>query len=116
MNYCNLVVNYLGPMFVLIILNCLIYKALKRNNSTHSSTRSENGIRRNVGQSSDALRKRDVRLTRISIIIVIVFILCHFPRIIPNVAEMAEVVMNKVNFLRIIDSNLLSYKRASKSS
>ena len=100
MNYCNLVVNYLGPMFVLIILNCLIYKALKRNNSTHSSTRSENGIRRNVGhnQSSDALRKRDVRLTRISIIIVIVFILCHFPRIIPNVAEMAEVVMNKVIF------------------
>ena len=35
----------------------------------------------------DALRRRDIRLTRISIVIVFVFIVCHVPRSIPNFAE-----------------------------
>ena len=34
-----------------------------------------------------ALRRRDIRLTRISIVIVFVFIVCHVPRSIPNFAE-----------------------------
>ena len=39
---------------------------------------------------SDVLRKRDIRLTRISIVIVFVFIICHVPRMIPNITEMAN--------------------------
>ena len=31
MTYLNLVITQVGPMCVLIILNCLIYKAIKRN-------------------------------------------------------------------------------------
>ena len=100
MNYLGFLVTQLGPMLVLITLNVMIYRALKRNITPN--TNSDNGtIRRNVGRSAstDALRKRDIRLTRISIIIVTIFIICHFPRIIPNVAEMAEVNLAKVCFV-----------------
>ena len=34
------------------------------------------------------MRKRDIRLTRIAIAIVGVFIACHLPRFIPNIVEM----------------------------
>ena len=114
MNYLGFLVTQLGPMLVLITLNVMIYRALKRNITPN--TNSDNGtIRRNVGRSAstDALRKRDIRLTRISIIIVTIFIICHFPRIIPNVAEMAEVNLAKVNanfcFLKN-DHDLVAWK------
>ena len=40
---------------------------------------------------TDTNGKRNIRLTRISIVIVVIFIICHVPRMIPNVAEMAGV-------------------------
>ena len=53
---------------------------------------SANQLRRNAGGAggagAEALRKRDVRLTRIAIVIVGVFITCHLPRFIPNISEL----------------------------
>ena len=34
------------------------------------------------------IRKRDARFTRAAIFMVVAFVLCHGPRIIPNVAEL----------------------------
>lgn len=82
-NYVNLLVNLFFPTLTLVLLNTLVYKALQKSISP-----GENQIRRNRGKSEDALRKRDIRLTRIAIIIVCIFVICHLPRFIPNVVEM----------------------------
>ena len=34
------------------------------------------------------LRKRDARFTRAAIFMVVAFVICHAPRIIPNMAEL----------------------------
>ena len=81
MNCINLVVNLIIPTLVLGVLNCLVYRALRKN------TFVGNKLRRS-GRGEEALRKRDIRLTRISIVIVVVFIICHLPRFIPIIAEM----------------------------
>ena len=79
----NLIVNLIIPTIVLGVLNCMIYRALQKSMTSNS-------IRRNRGgeNSEEALRKRDIRLTRVAIIIVCIFIICHLPRFIPNVVEM----------------------------
>ena len=51
---------------------------------------------------TDAINKRNVRLTRISIIIVVVFIICHFPRMIPNIAELVGVNTSKFDIFTVI--------------
>ena len=80
-NYINLVINLFIPTLVLGVLNCLVYRSLK------NSTTIGNQLRRS-GRGEEALRKRDIRLTRIAIAIVGVFIACHLPRFIPNIVEM----------------------------
>lgn len=80
-NYVNLIVNLFIPTIVLGVLNCLVYQALKK--STSLSTQ----LRRS-GRGEEAMRKRDIRLTRIAIVIVGVFLACHLPRFIPNIVEM----------------------------
>lgn len=85
-NYVNLIVNLLLPTIMLAVLNCLIYRALQSSMKSHSSDEG-NTLRRTRG-SEEALRKRDIRLTRIAIFIVCIFITCHLPRFIPNVVEM----------------------------
>ena len=77
----NLIVNLFIPTIVLGVLNCLVYQALKK--STSLSTQ----LRRS-GRGEEAMRKRDIRLTRIAIVIVGVFLACHLPRFIPNIVEM----------------------------
>ena len=74
-------VNLIVPTLVLSALNCLVYRALRNNASVG------NGLRRS-GRGEDALRARDIKLTRVSIVIVGVFIVCHLPRFIPNIVEM----------------------------
>ena len=80
-NYINLVINLFIPTLVLGVLNCLVYRSLK------NSTTIGNQLRRS-GRGEEAMRKRDIRLTRIAIAIVGVFIACHLPRFIPNIVEM----------------------------
>lgn len=99
MNYVNLIVNLILPMLLLGVLNCLVYKALKKNIGPNLS------IRRNRGKHEDALRKRDIRLTRIAIIIVCVFICCHLPRFVPNVVEMFMPQLSEVRFFSKIRKN-----------
>ena len=61
------------------------------NNVASKCNNGGNQLRRNAGpgaSGAEALRKRDVRLTRIAIVIVAVFITCNLPRFIPNIAEL----------------------------
>ena len=51
---------------------------------------------------ADAITKRNIRFTRISIIIVMIFIICHVPRMIPNIAELAGVNTAKYDFFTVI--------------
>ena len=92
-NYINLVINLFIPTLVLGVLNCLVYRSLK------NSTTIGNQLRRS-GRGEEALRKRDIRLTRIAIAIVGVFIACHLPRFIPNIVEMVTSMpqVKKVSF------------------
>jgi len=123
-NYVNLIFNLIVPTLVLGILNCFIYRAL-RNNSVLA-----NQLRR-TGGGAEALRKRDVRLTRIAIVIVGIFITCHLPRFIPNITELfveelpewSAIIISFTNLLQIINCtvNYLIYfghcwKRSDESS
>lgn len=128
-NYVNLLMNLIVPTLVLAILNCFIYRALRNNGLNNlqakgsnagqtngqGSNRTTEQLRRNAGPGSggaEALRKRDVRLTRIAIVIVGVFITCHLPRFIPNIAELFTkdggpewfaIIISCNNFLQIIN-------------
>ena len=61
-----------------------------------------NQLRRS-GRGEEAMRKRDIRLTRIAIVIVGVFIICHLPRFIPNIVEMV-MALPRVILKAIINS------------
>ena len=99
----NLIVNLFIPTIVLGVLNCLVYQALKK--STSLSTQ----LRRS-GRGEEAMRKRDIRLTRIAIVIVGVFLACHLPRFIPNIVEMLfglpPVRYNDILLLKFKDTRL----------
>lgn len=43
-----------------------------------------------VRTGHDSLRKRELRLARVSMIIVLIFMVCHSPKIIPSVCEIAH--------------------------
>ncbi len=58
----------------------MIYRALKRSQNIQRNRRGE--------RPGGSLRKRNIRLTRIAIVIVCIFITCHLPRFIPNIMEM----------------------------
>ena len=53
-----------------------------------------NLLRRTIGGGSDnaanreeQIQRRDIRLTKIAITIVCVFVICHVPRFLPNIVE-----------------------------
>ena len=65
---------------VLIILNTFIYKALKKQcNETSDSIK---------GGQVSPLRNYERRMTRTSIIITLAFLICHIPRIVPNILDL----------------------------
>ena len=79
-NILNLVFNQIGPITILIILNTFIYKALKKQCSeTKESIR---------GGQVSPLRKYERRMTRTSIIITLAFLICHIPRMVPNILDL----------------------------
>ena len=79
-NILNLVFNQIGPITVLIILNTFIYKALKKQcNETSDSIR---------GGQVSPLRNYERRMTRTSVIITLVFLICHIPRMVPNILDL----------------------------
>ena len=92
LNFVNYIVNFAFPILTLVVLNYQIYKELRKNIRHEVSL----GRRHQNEQKKNALRKRDIRLTRISIIIVVTFMVCHIPRFIMNVIEMVYGDLSKV--------------------
>lgn len=106
-NFVNYAVNLAFPIVTLVILNTLICKELRKNRTPE--------VRRNQNQQAEnALRKRDIRMTRISIVIVVVFVVCHVPRFVPNVSELIlgkltkpfQALISFNNVLQIISSTV----------
>ena len=92
LNFVNYVVNLAFPILTLCALNYKIYQELRKNLTAEVLL-----VRRNQNeQRENALRKRDIRLTRISIIIVVIFMICHIPRFIMNFIELAYGNLSKV--------------------
>ena len=84
--------NLVFPILTLCALNYKIYQELRKNLTAEVLL-----VRRNQNeQRENALRKRDIRLTRISIIIVIIFMTCHIPRFIMNFIELVYGNLSKV--------------------
>ena len=94
LNFVNYIVNFAFPILTLVVLNYQIYKELRKN-LRHEVLL---GRRHQNEQKKNALRKRDIRLTRISIIIVVIFMVCHIPRFIMNFIELAYGNLSKVKF------------------
>ncbi len=125
-NFVNYAVNLAFPILTLCILNFFIYQSLRKNLTPE--------VRRNQNQQAEnALRKRDIRLTRISIVIVVIFIVCHVPRFIPNISELIfgkltkpfQALISLNNLLQIISSTVnyviyfgscWQFKKSEKSS
>jgi len=92
MNLMNYLFNLLGPVILLLYLNGKIFRALKRNESLGEDLRRNRGggvryvneqkkkSQLNALFREETLRKKDVRLTRIAIIIVSIFVICNMPR------------------------------------
>ena len=54
--------------------------------STNGAQASTDGLRSHGG-AVNIVRKRETRITRASIAITVMFVLCHTPRVVPNVLE-----------------------------
>ena len=78
-NICNLIFNQLGPLLVMIILNILIFKSLRNHRIMR---RRKSSVNRNL-----VVQSLENRMTRVSVMIIGIFVICHLPRIIPNVYE-----------------------------
>jgi hypothetical protein len=57
----------------------------------------EDGAQQALNQE-EAMRERNTRFTRIAIAIVVVFVICHVPRFIPNIAELLMINLPEVTF------------------
>ena len=55
--------------------------------SGYFSVNDPDGLRSHGGEN--ILRKREARITKASIAITIMFVICHTPRVVPNVMEVA---------------------------
>ena len=77
----TLIFNTLLPVMTLGILNYLTYKALSQ--SVHNN---ENNQLRSHG-GGETVRKRETRITKASIGITLMYLVCHTPRVIPNLNE-----------------------------
>ena len=102
LNFVNYIVNFAFPILTLAVLNYQIYKELRKN-LRHEVLL---GRRHQNEQKKNALRKRDIRLTRISIIIVVIFMVCQIPRFIMNIIEMVYGDLSKVRYTPRISENL----------
>ena len=93
-NILNCVFNKLVPLVTQVILNFYIYKALKAQKKL-----------RDRFSNKQRLSIVEIRMTRISILIVLVFIFCHFPRIVPNIFDLILIFNDKNEELVIFSNN-----------
>ena len=78
--WLNLLFNIIFPLVSLVILNTAIYKKLNQMNPPSR----EVSVRRSTEMR---LRKREQRLGKISLLIVLIFIICHSLKNIPTIFE-----------------------------
>ena len=102
----TLIFNTLLPVFTLSILNYLTYKAMSKSihNNDHGQplTNSQtSGLRSHGGGGT--VRKREARITKASIGITVMYLICHTPRVIPNLYETAG-IENRPSWLPILVS------------
>ena len=64
----------------MIILNTFIYKSLKKQRIEMSDCI--------MGGQVSPLKKYERRMTRTSIIITLAFLICHIPRLVPNLLDL----------------------------
>jgi len=98
--WLHVIFNLILPFVLLVYLNTAIYRKLNKfpidrftcnRSENHEQTEDVNGVnnnfplRRNIDSK---LRKRERRLARISLLIVIIFIICHSVKNIPTVFEL----------------------------
>ncbi|XP_023334081.1 probable G-protein coupled receptor frpr-1 isoform X2 [Eurytemora carolleeae] len=74
--YLNLFIHGVIPLICLVILNTAVYKQMWRMNQCCEDER------RNF------IHQREIRLSQVSLLIVLVFIICHSIRWIPNIFEL----------------------------
>ena len=96
----------MGPLLVMIILNILIFKSLRNHRIMR---RRKSSVNRNL-----VVQNLENRMTRVSIMIIIIFVICHLPRIVPNVYEvLSQVIPEKseenfsIKILKIVNILLL---------
>ena len=77
----TLIFNTLLPLLSLGLLNYLTYKAMSQSvhNNDNNQLRSHGG--------GGTVRKREARITKASIGITLMFLICHAPRVLPNLNE-----------------------------
>ena len=117
--WLNLLFNILLPLLSLVILNRRIYNKLNqvRFNSKETEKKILSQIsfssRHSVRRSTEPrLRKREQRLARISLLIVMIFITCHSVKNIPTIFEIfgkdprvSESTLNIFIHLKIFQRN-----------
>ncbi|TRY62997.1 hypothetical protein TCAL_11176 [Tigriopus californicus] len=134
--WMNLLVMLLFPVTLMIVLNVRIYRTMKNfrdipsgpngsKNHGQSSMRlsgrgNDTGMRRVAGNERE-MKKRDAKYTRASVVMVLVFVVCNAPRLIPNIMEIfisyqdfprwATLLVCVNHLLRVINSdfNFLIY-------
>ena len=85
----NLIFNIILPFLTLAILNYLTYKAMMphcRQSNLNGSIVLANGLRIHY-KGNNSLRKIEYRITKASIGITIMYLICHTPRVITNLSE-----------------------------
>ena len=89
----------------MIILNILIFKSLRNHRIMR---RRKSSVNRNL-----VVQSLENRMTRVSIMIIVIFVICHLPRIIPNVYEVLSRVFPEseenfsIKILKIVNILLL---------
>ena len=87
----NLIFNIILPFLTLSILNYLTYKAMPhcQQSNLNGTTILSNGLRIHY-KGNNSLRKMESRITKASIGITIMYLICHTPRVITNLSEILE--------------------------
>ena len=104
----NFIFNIILPFSTLAILNYLTYKAMMphcRQSNSNGSTILANGLRIHY-KGNNTLRKIEFRITKASIGITIMYIICHTPRVITNLTiilvDKDPEVFNRFEDIKII--------------
>ena len=91
MLWLHLIFLTIIPFSILLLLNCIIHRklwevTLIKGENYHSFLIYKGfvSVRRTNHKS---LRKREVRMARVSLAIVFIFLICHSPKIVPTVCE-----------------------------